>query len=270
MNKSRKIENIKLSEYLERQLKMGAITFTKRDAIKSLGCTEIAFMRAAQRLKKKGLLIRPVAGFYVIVEIEFRDAGGPPPIYFIQKLMIHLKLPYYVGLLSAAKYHGATHQAVFETQALAPKPLPIIKYGKHRLRFITNKFTERIPKEPLKTPHGDILISTPEATLVDLVRYYKKAAGLSHVATVILEMKEKLNGKKLPVVAEVYKDTPLMQRVGFLLEKFDSKMAALPLYSWLKQRDHHFIKLEPSQKLGDDQNSRWSININTTIEPDEV
>ncbi len=169
MNKNGKEDSIRLSAFLEQKLKLGSITFTKTEAIESLGCSELAFMRASQRFQKKGLLLRPVSGFYVIVEIEYRDAGGPPPIHFIGKLMKYLKLPYYVGLLTAAKYHGATHQAVFETQVFTTKPLPVIKYGKHRIRFITNKFTDKIPKEPLKTPHGDILISSPEATVVDLI-----------------------------------------------------------------------------------------------------
>jgi predicted transcriptional regulator of viral defense system len=269
MNKNGKKDNIRLSEYLEQKLKLGSITFTKADAIKSLGCSESAFMRASQRLQKKGQLLRPITGFYVIIEIEHHNAGGPPPIHFIGKLMKYLELPYYVGLLSAAKYHGATHQAVFETQVFTTKPLPAIKYGKNRIRFITNKFTDKIPKEPLKTPHGDILISSPEATVVDLVRYNKKAVGLSHVATVILEMKDKLNSKRLPALAEIHNDTPLTQRVGYMIEGIGKKQVA-PLYQWLRKRELKLVKLEPSMKLGTKSNKKWCININVKIEADDI
>jgi predicted transcriptional regulator of viral defense system len=260
---------IRLSEYLEQKLKVGAITFSKAEAIAALGCSELAFMRASQRLQKKGQLLRPVSGFYVIIEIEHRDAGGPPPIHFVSKLMKHLKLPYYVGLLTAAKYHGATHQAVFETQIFTTKPHPPIKYGKNRIRFITNKFTEKIPKQPLQTPHGEILISTPEATLVDLVRYKEKAVGLSHVATVIQEMKEKVNPKLLPSLAEIHNDTPLVQRVGFMIELYGKKPVA-PLQQWLQRREVHVVKLEPSKGLSTKNNVKWSININSQIEADEI
>lgn len=260
---------LRLSDFIEQRLRLGSITFTKSKAINSIGCSELAFMRASQRLQKKGLLIRPVAGFYIIVEVEFRDAGGPPPIHFIGKLMKFLSLPYYVGLLTAAKYHGATHQAVFETQVFTIKPLPLIEYGKQRIRFITNKFTERMPTVPLKTPHGEILISSPEATLIDLIRYYKKAAGLSHVATIITEMRDNINSMKISSIVEVLNDTPLAQRVGYVLEEIGGKPAN-PLHKWLKQREIHTIKLEPSLKPGLENNQKWSININTTIEADEV
>lgn len=269
MNTVSKKNSIKLSEFLEKKLRGGAITFSKAEAITALNCTESAFMRASQRLQKKGWLLRPVSGFYVIIEVEYRDAGGPPPIHFISKLMKHLKLPYYVGLLTAAKYHGATHQAVFETQVFTTKPVSLIKYGKHRVRFITNKFTEKIPKQQLSTPHGEILISTPEATLVDLVRYKQKAVGLSHVATVIQEMKEKVNPKLLPALAEIHNDTPLVQRVGFLFE-FCGQRQVPPLYQWLNHREVHIVKLEPSKPLSKKTNKKWFININSQFEADDL
>lgn len=49
-------------------------------------------------------------------------------------------------------------------------------------------------------------------TLIDLVRYKKKAVGLSHVATVISELKEKVNTKRLPKLADIHDDTLLVQR----------------------------------------------------------
>lgn len=269
MNKNGKKHSSNLSDYIEQKLELGSITFTKIEAITDIGCTELSFMRSTQRLQKKGVLIRPVSGFYVIVEPEYRAAGGPPPIQYIGKLMKFLKLPYYVGLLTAAKYHGATHQSVFETQVFTTRPVSSIKYGKHRIRFITNKFTEQIPKTLLKTPHGEVQISSPEATIVDLIRYNKKAAGLLHVATVFLEMKNKLNINRLPRLANIHNDTPLVQRVGYILEEIADK-PAVPLHKWLKQRDAQIIKLEPSLKPGQKFNKKWSVNVNTNIEADEV
>lgn len=265
-----KTDHIKLSEYIESLLRRGAITFSKDSAIKALGCSEIAFMRASQRLQKKGLLLRPVTGFYVIIEVEYRDAGGPPPSHYLPKLMNHLRLPYYMGLLSAASFHGSTHQAVMETQVVTSRSLPSIEYGRSRIRFIKNKFTEKIPKQPLKTPHGEVLISSPEATLFDLLRYDQKAAGLSHIATVILEMAEAINGRKLPAIAEIYNEIPLTQRVGYMLEKFGDRKDAAHLHKWLKDKEVSLVKLRPNVKDRRETNTKWSLNINAVIEPDDV
>ncbi|MBC7421198.1 MAG: hypothetical protein H7328_10765 [Bdellovibrio sp.] len=106
-------------------------------------------------------------------------------------------------------------------------------------------------------------------TVVDLVRYVKKSAGLSHVATVILEMKDKINAKKLPAIAEIHNDTPLVQRVGYLLEKFGGK-SEQPLLRWLKNREVYLVKLNPSLKVGKKNIRKWAINLNSNVEPDEV
>lgn len=270
MKKRSPIKNVKLSDYIESLLRKGAICFTKAEALKVLNTSEVAFMRAAQRHQKKGILLRPVTGFYVIIEVEHRDAGGPPGIHFINKLMKYLKLPYYVGMLSAARFHGATHQAVMETQVLTLRPLPMIKYGRHQIRFITNKFTEKIPKQTLETPHGSILISTPEATLFDLVRYHKKAVGFSHIATIILEMKDKIKGKSLLTIAEIYHEIPIVQRVGFLLDTYGNKKSTTALLNWLTDKEVPLVKLNPMSSIKGNQNIKWSVNINTKIEPDLI
>jgi predicted transcriptional regulator of viral defense system len=269
MKKTVKKDSIRLSEYIEKKLKMGSIVFLKTDAINDMKTTELAFMKSSQRLIKKGVLLRPVSGFYVVIEFEFRDAGGPPPIYYIDKMMKYLKLPYYVGLLTAAKFHGATHQPVFETQVFTVKPIPKMTYGKNRIRFITNKFAEKIPKQSLQTPHGDVLISTPEATLVDLVRYQKKAVGFSHVATVIREFNGKINTQFFGKLAEIHNDTPLFQRVGYLLEIFGKKNAD-SIQRWLKKRSYHVVKLDPSKERGSKINKKWAININLKVEADDL
>lgn len=270
MSKTAKIDNLKLSEYIEKLQRRGAIAFSKEDALRNLGCSELAFMRSAQRLQKKGILLRPVSGFYVIIEVEYRDVGGPPPSHYLPKLMNYLGLPYYIGLLSAAGFHGATHQAVMETQVMTSKPLPTLEYGGTRIRFITNKFTEKLPKQSLRTPHGDVLISTPEATLFDLLRYDRKAAGLSHIATVILEMAENIDGKKLAPIAGIYNDVPLTQRVGYMLDTFGNRKASMFLHKWLKNKEVSLIKLRPSAGAEREINAKWSLNINTEIEPDDV
>jgi hypothetical protein len=82
-------------------------------------------------------------------------------------------------------------------------------------------------------------------------------------------MRDNINSMKISSIVEVLNDTPLAQRVGYVLEEIGGKPAN-PLHKWLKQREIHTIKLEPSLKPGLENNQKWSININTTIEADEV
>lgn len=56
----------------------GRLTFTREDAIAELGVSMAALKQSALRLAKRGRLVSPRRGFYVIVPLEHRAAGAPP------------------------------------------------------------------------------------------------------------------------------------------------------------------------------------------------
>lgn len=261
----------KLANYLETLQERGEVAFTKKEALLDLRMTEIAFDRSSQRLIKKQHLIKPLSGFYVIATPENRVMGGPDPINYINKLMKFIEQPYYIGLLSAALRHGATHQAVMELQVITTKPIKTIIIGRQRVRFIVNKHTKEIPTTELKTKQGHVLISTVEATAFDLVRFYKKSGGYSHIATVFLEIGSKINVTKLGKIADIYNDTPLTQRVGYLLEKFGSVKSISEFHNWLKTRDCSFKRLS-GKRNGEElaRNQKWFLIVDIEVEPDEL
>ncbi|MBU4555450.1 MAG: type IV toxin-antitoxin system AbiEi family antitoxin, partial [Actinobacteria bacterium] len=98
-----------VSTFVDQLQATGTYTFTHADARAALPTSEIAVDNALRRLKKRGRILAPRRGFYVIVPTEYVTAGSPPPSWFIDDLMGFLTQPYYVGLLSAAAIHGASH-----------------------------------------------------------------------------------------------------------------------------------------------------------------
>jgi len=99
-----------LPEYVDRLQQSGLYTFTRERALSDLSLSAIAVRRAAGRLLAQGRLVVPRRGFFVVVPLEYRSAGAPPPPWFIDALMRFHGQPYYVGLLSAAALHGAAAQ----------------------------------------------------------------------------------------------------------------------------------------------------------------
>jgi hypothetical protein len=77
----------------------------------------------------------PYRGFHVIVPPEYRRLGCLPADQFIPELMKHLEQPYYVALLSAARYHGAAHQKPRIFSVLVAKNRPPIACGAVRVPF---------------------------------------------------------------------------------------------------------------------------------------
>jgi predicted transcriptional regulator of viral defense system len=131
--------------------------------------------------------------------------------------MKRLRLEYYVGLLSAAQYHGAAHQRPQALQVVVEKNRGPITCGAVRVVFIARKRVADVPVESVNTPRGGLLVSSPEATALDLVGYADHAGGLGQVATVVSELGERIDPEKLAAVARTA-PAPWGQRLGFVLE----------------------------------------------------
>src|SRR5437868_6785249 len=117
----------------------GQHCFTTDNVMHELGLSQINAWAAINRLEKKEVIVTPHRGFHIIVPPEFQRLGCLPPEQFIPDLMTHLQIPYYVGLLSAAQYYGASHQQAQTFQVIVPKNRNTIQCGQIRVEFIARK-----------------------------------------------------------------------------------------------------------------------------------
>ena len=119
---------------------------------------------ALWRLQSQGKIVSPARGFFALVGTPYRKVGSPPPTWYIDPRMKFKKLPYYVGLLSAAAFHGSSHHAVMETKVIVPRPPPEQEIGSARFRFFVKGTVEKTPRKSRDTPACTVNISTPAAT----------------------------------------------------------------------------------------------------------
>ena len=261
---------IKLDFWIRELLAEGRYFFTSKEAILALKKSSIAVRASLRRFKAKGLITSPIRGFNIIVPPQYQSLRCLPPEQFIPGLMSFLKQPYYAGLLTAAQFYGAAHQQPQEFQVVTPQNRKRIMCGKVNIHFIAKYFTKYIPTVSIKTPRGYLFISTPEMTALDLILYPHYAGGLSNVATVLVELLEKMSPQKLVQAAKLVSDISTLQRLGFLLEEIlKKKNFALPLLSIVKKKARAFIPLVPSlTKKGAVVNKRWKVLINMKIEPE--
>lgn len=260
-----------LSDFVDSLQERGQYTFSRDEALSALGSTPIALKRAAERLKAKRRLAAPRRGFYTIVPLEYRQSGSPPAASFIDPLMRFHNTPYYVGLLSAAEIHGAAHQRPQEFQVLAADQLRPVVVGRNRIRFFLKKDLERTPVELVKTTSGRIRVSTPGATALDLVRFYDRVGHLSHVATVLGELAERIDASKLVQAAEAEGESAVAQRLGYLLERVGATKAAAKLAKWVDRRSPKPVLLAPNNPGAEiARDARWRVIVNVDFEPDEA
>ena len=258
-----------LGKWVETLPTQGREDFTKSEATKLLGMTDAAFNRSASRLAAAKRICRIHGGFYIVVPLEHVAVGIVPADWFIVNLMRYMKQPFYVGLLSAAEYHGAAHQRPQKYQIVTEKPLREVVCRGMGIRFFVKRNVSATAIQQIKGVTGYIPISTPEATAIDLLRYSRHVGGLDQVLTVLQELGESIDATLLAKAAEADGTMAYAQRLGWLLEQTDYAGKAAPLADWLKKRSPLQAKLEPSLPLQDATLAkRWSILVNTQIEGD--
>jgi predicted transcriptional regulator of viral defense system len=246
----------------------GQVSFTI-DQVKALKPSSLSAIRAAiGRLQKKRQIAMPYRGFYVIVPPEYRVIKCLPAEQFIDDLMKYLGEPYYVGLLNAAEYHGAAHHRPQVFQVIVSKVRRQIRCGKVLVEYIYRKNTGDIPTAERNTPAGTILISTPEATALDLVGYEKRCGGLDNVATVLSELAEKIDAKRLIETAQ-FSPIAWTQRLGYLFDTLGETEKADRLAAYVREKNPARVPLIPALTTKESKsNRRWQLLVNGTVEAD--
>lgn len=245
----------------------GRYTLTGDEAITALGITDAALTKAVQRLVAKRRLAVPRRGFFVIVPIEYRQAGAPPPDWYIADLMAFSHRGYYVGLLSAASLHGAAHQQPQEFQVVTDGQLRPVEAGRGRIRFFTKRGMESTPVVDVKTETGLMRVSTPEATALDLMRYLDAAGQFGHVATVLAELAEKMDPVRTVEAAKLDGSLPNAQRLGHLLDLVGAGEVGEGLADWIAERGPRYLALRPDHPAERaPKDSRWRLLVNEEIE----
>jgi predicted transcriptional regulator of viral defense system len=247
----------------------GRYTFARTEAMAALKVNSLVLKKAVMRLAAKKRIVVPKRGFYVIVPLEYRTAGSPPPSWFIDDLMRHLGRPYYVGVLSAAGLHGAAHQQPQEFQVVTDVALRPIVAGRSRIRFMGKRHHDRTLMAELKTETGTMRVSTPEATAIDLLRYASAAGGLGNAATVLAELAERIDPGRLANAARLDGELAYAQRLGYLIGVIGAGERVDELAKLVAEKKPRITPLRPgrSQK-GCPVDRRWRVAVNEEIEVD--
>lgn len=257
-----------LYDWIERLPEDGRYVFSRADAEGVTDASDAAIKMTLYRLKKSGALVSPRRDFFVVVPREYRSAGSPPASWFVDDLMRHRGRPYYVALLSAAALHGAGHQQPMAFQVITDAVERDVAVGRVRVQFHASNLVEGAATERVQTETGSMVVSTPETTAFDLVRFPAAGGYWSNIATVLSELAVKLDADRLTAgAARVARSD--VQRLGWLLDRVGETELADALAKALDGR-----RLLPTPLTGARDTTaarldpRWRILVNDDVEPD--
>lgn len=266
---------VTLEKYIKIIRAKGKSYFTKDQALQDLKIKNDSLNARIYRLKQKGEIISPAENLYVIVPPEYKDFGCIPAEELVPLLMKYKKVDYYACLLTAAMYHGASHQKPQLFQVMTNKQLKPLNFGKVHIEFIYKKHFVNLPVQNINVKTGYLKVSSPELTVIDLLLYPKHSGGLNHIAGVLSELAEAINPDKLTIVTKVSGEKTWLQRLGYILDHINSvnnkkkKLIISKLKKLLSRQELVYMPLASELPVkGYSRNDKWMIIENTTIESD--
>ncbi|SFK78461.1 Transcriptional regulator, predicted component of viral defense system [Porphyromonadaceae bacterium KH3CP3RA] len=255
--------------------KRGKITF-------SLDEVDASFPQITENNKRVSLWRMVEAGkiqsvwkrFYVVIPVEYELKGTVPPVVYIDQLMTYLQREYYIGLLNAAAFHGASHQQTQELTVITDKGNYRDKHKNGvKINFVGKKSIPKTYIQQKTTKTGVINISNPELTAMDLIFYQYEIGGLSRAATVLNELAEELDFGKVKNDFFILFPSTIVQRLGYILDEIlGYKEIAETLREKALQAGLSFRKadLKPeNDSTHASYNKQWKLVINEEIEIDE-
>ncbi|GMU87670.1 MAG: hypothetical protein AMXMBFR48_29110 [Ignavibacteriales bacterium] len=259
-----------LENYLDELQSSGKISFSWVELKQHFsGRSDNSLKLALHRQVKKGKLVAFYKGFYLIIPPEYRKRKILPLELFVDRLFRFLDREYYVGLLSAAAYYGASHHAIMESFAFIQKP-PMRRSEAEGLRvnyLVKSVFPESgIIKR--KSDAGYFNISSPELTAIDLVAYYKQAGGMNRVAEVLFELGEEMDAARMQKTLNDSFSLAVLQRLGYLFDEVTGRgELAGAVYEFLADKNVFQVKLVSDISGSHSKvNQKWKIIENYSIE----
>jgi predicted transcriptional regulator of viral defense system len=265
------------SKYLEKLRSNGRRHFTSEEIRSELELSDSAARSGVYRLKRDKKVISPVNGLYVIVPPEHRPYGSIPAEELVPIMMQHLQADYYVGLLSAGLFYGATHQKPARFQVITNKRIKhSLEFGTVVIELIYKDSLDGLPTQDFVVSTGYLKVATPELLAIDLFKYSKRAGGISHIATVLSELAPSIDENKLIVLAEELGEVCQIQRLGFMLEKIDvledeekKEQIIQKLAEYLENSNRPYVALVPYiSRTRHPKCFKWKIIENTDFESD--
>lgn len=233
--------------------------------------TATALKRSLNRETRKGNILSVYKGYYVIIPPKYKSRGMLPTAQFIDGLMHYMERRYYVGLLSAAAWYGAAHQQPQEFFVITE--LPALRNTQKKGIKINYVSRKRFPENYLmqkNTETGQVTLSHPLLTAIDLIQFDKRVGGINRAASIIAELMEQIKRRDISETVLHFAPVTVLQRLGYLLEFHTGHTGmAGHLFDLLNKKDIPLYRTPLKTNVpgnGSIVENRWKVIENTELE----
>lgn len=258
-----------VATYVNHLLSMGIYAVTLDSLLSSVNKSKPAIKQEVYRLIKKKKMVSLRRGFYLLVSPRYANAGYPPLRLYVDALFETIGQPYYLCLFTAARIHGAAHQAYQSSYIMTNKPLADIESTRIKFLVTTNWPVGNI--EIRKGEAGYYKISDPVLTATDLVYHQSKVGGVNNILAFIEELLEEMLPQQIRDLLSWYPHQSTLRRLGFLMEKTGAEEELLaPLIEFVAKEESYSVSLTNDRRPARKQSAknRWNVIENIKLESD--
>ena len=219
--------------FLEDRLAEGRVAFAMTELVAETGLSVVAASNQIRRLHGRVRRVTRPQAFFLIVDSKHRTMGAPPLQWWLDEYFRWLGHPYYLALLSAAESHGAAPQAVQVHQVMTDAPRREVAVGRIQVRFFVKRGIEQTPLRQPAGAYAPVRVSTPEATVLDLVGYASRIGGIEQAYDTLIPLLPLIRIGELRRALDAEQSTTSAQRLGYLLERSGADRLADVVQEWL-------------------------------------
>lgn len=262
------VKTANFADLWDELLAEGRSSFTASDLQQRTRAPLDSVYSAVKYAMDRRRLFSPVRGLYVVVPAEHRVAGVVPAVQFIDPMMTHLGVDYYVAYASAAQWWGAAHQAPQTFDVVTSRHVLDREVGPIRMRFHTSTSIDTDAVRRVTGPRTMINVASPSLSAVDLATRPRIGGGLSAVATILAEFPD-LDGTEIAALA-ARRSTADARRLGWVLDLVRDDLDLDALADVARPGHGRPTALDPRRPREGPADERWGVIVNTTVEPDDT
>ncbi|MDO5503720.1 MAG: type IV toxin-antitoxin system AbiEi family antitoxin [Actinomycetia bacterium] len=258
-------ERVRAVQLVDWLLARGRSSITTSEIAAVLGIPQDQVRRRLHAPASRGEWVSPARGLWIPVPAQFRLWGAPEGIEIIDAMMAHLGAGYYVGWLTAAEIHGAAHQAPQVFQVATDRAVQDRQVGRTRFTFATRTALRHIPTVAHPTRAGTAMVSTREATMLDIAADISLAGGIDNAATVLIELAEDSRDADALAAAAAHHCAAALRRAGWVLDRLGG-LDTDTLHQLADKHDAAPSLLDPTGPTTGHIDQHWQLRINRDVQ----
>lgn len=189
--------------------------------------------------------LRKQPSTWLLMPLDEPGQGAPDKVRWLHQFLEQEDSTCYLGLLSAARHWGATQCPATVEHVLGARIKRGLSVPGLTIQFFHKRDAANTPTLQLPESEGSFRVSTPEATVLDLIRHMDDIGGSERLILAFCELAVHLTSEGWAEALQASNNVACAQRAGFLLAQLGFETLAGLTHQWIGGRRTNTIVFSP-------------------------